>query len=268
MQKSYYAIIPANVRYDKELTANAKLLYGEITALCNEKGYCWATNSYFSELYGVSNKSISRWINQLTEKGHIHSVMFYKKSSKEVDQRRIYLGPSTEGRVDKNVHTYGQKCPGGVDRIVHTPMDKNVQDNNTSFNTTFNNTGEQRQQPYISNELDSNSKNETPVVVDAAFGEVVKFYEQNIGFMTPFVSQELGYMVDDLNAELTLLALKESVLANARNKVKYAQSILSSWKAQNFKTAADVENAEKRRTNKQNVDDRVARSNLPDEIDF
>ena len=61
-KKSYYAVVPANVRYDSNICANSKLLYGEITALCNEKGYCWASNQYFADLYDVSKISISRWI--------------------------------------------------------------------------------------------------------------------------------------------------------------------------------------------------------------
>ena len=75
MNKNYYAVIPANVRYDKDLTANAKLLYGEMTALSNEKGYCWATNSYFANLYNVKNETVSRWVSQLIKKGYIRSVI-------------------------------------------------------------------------------------------------------------------------------------------------------------------------------------------------
>lgn len=90
MQKSYYAIIPADVRYS-DLTPNAKLLYGEITALCNEKGYCWASNDYFSDLYGTSKETISRWISQLRKYSFIDVTMTYRKDSKEIDKRIITL---------------------------------------------------------------------------------------------------------------------------------------------------------------------------------
>ena len=85
-QKAYYAIIPANVRYDKDLVPNAKLLYGEITALCNEKGYCWATNQYFAELYNVSDRTIKNWISQLVDKGYIQRSVKYREGTKEIEQ--------------------------------------------------------------------------------------------------------------------------------------------------------------------------------------
>jgi uncharacterized phage protein (TIGR02220 family) len=122
MQKNYYAIIPATVRYDKELAPNAKLLYGEITALCNEKGYCWAGNTYFSELYSKDKSTIARWLKQLEDKGHITREVIYKEGTLEIENR------------------YMRICNEGIGKNESTPIGKNERDNNTSFNTTFNNT--------------------------------------------------------------------------------------------------------------------------------
>ena len=86
---NYYAVIPAKVRYDKELKANEKLLYGEISALSNKNGYCNAGNSYFAELYGVHKKTISDWITHLKNKEYVEVEIVYK--DKEVVERRIYI---------------------------------------------------------------------------------------------------------------------------------------------------------------------------------
>ena len=61
---NFYAIIPANVRYDNNLTPIEKLLYVEITALTNDKGYCWAGNEYFAKLFGYASK---------THQGYVYS---------------------------------------------------------------------------------------------------------------------------------------------------------------------------------------------------
>ena len=85
LKPSYYAIIPANVRYDKDISPNAKLLYGEITSLCNQKGYYWATNEYFSTLYGVSVRTIQNLLKQLENKNYI------KLEIKDNTKRLIYI---------------------------------------------------------------------------------------------------------------------------------------------------------------------------------
>ena len=127
----YYAIIPANVRYDNELPPNAKLLYGEITALCNKEGYCWATNDYFAKLYDCAKSTISRWISNLKNRGYIQTSFVLKDGNNEMGQRYIqiceYPFSKTNIPILEKEDTPSQNC--------EDPILKNEKDNNTKNNT-------------------------------------------------------------------------------------------------------------------------------------
>ena len=88
---NYYAIIPAEVRYSKALIPNAKLLYAEITALCNMNGKCTASTEYFCRLYEVSKVSVQKWLKNLEDNNHIRRVNKYKLHSKQIECRVITL---------------------------------------------------------------------------------------------------------------------------------------------------------------------------------
>ena len=84
---NFYGIMPADVRYDKNLKPMEKILYTEITALTNSKGYCFATNSYFAELYEVHKNTVGNWISNLEKQGYIKTILIYKNGTKEISFR-------------------------------------------------------------------------------------------------------------------------------------------------------------------------------------
>jgi hypothetical protein len=71
MKINHYAVIPAQVRYDKALTDKAKLLFGEISAATNAYGVCEEDNGYFAAALQVDSRTISRCIGQLFDQGHL-----------------------------------------------------------------------------------------------------------------------------------------------------------------------------------------------------
>lgn len=130
---SFYAIIPASVRYDKRLKPNAKLLYGEITALCNKEGFCWADNAYFAHLYQVDRVTISRWISSLENAGYLMVEHFQDKGN----TRKIFIDSMMQSLLTK------KSIP--IDKKVNTllikksiPIDKKVSSINEII--TINNT--------------------------------------------------------------------------------------------------------------------------------
>ena len=136
---NYYAIIPANVRYNKELSYLEKFLYCECTALSNVQGYCNAGNEYFAKLYDKDKATISRAISKLQELCFIH--IEYERSGARVTKRKIYpldiktandkIVNGTETTNDKNITREQEKLLLAIDKIV--------KENNVNYNYIINN---------------------------------------------------------------------------------------------------------------------------------
>ena len=113
---SYYSIIPATVRYDEKLSSSEKLLYGEISALINMHGTCFASNGYFARLYDVSTRTVTRWITSLKDRGHI-------EVETGDDQKRFI----TMSYIDTNIDTSRHKRPETHDKSVqHSIIENNI----------------------------------------------------------------------------------------------------------------------------------------------
>lgn len=84
----YWAVLPAQVRYDPELPASAKLLYAEISSLTDMAGYCFASNAYFMKLYGMSERTVQNLLKALKDRGYIQIL----DGSGGAGKRRIYAG--------------------------------------------------------------------------------------------------------------------------------------------------------------------------------
>lgn len=126
---NYYAILPANVRYDENLSPNSKLLYSEITALTNMNGKCFASDDYFAKLYHVSKQSIQNWLRQLEILGYIKREIAYKKNSKEISSRHIEI-----------CIPYPKYFVYPTQKNLGTPTQKNLRDNINLSKDIINNT--------------------------------------------------------------------------------------------------------------------------------
>ena len=123
----YYAVIPASVRYDDTIPANAKLLYGEISALIGADGYCYASNQYFADLYGVACETIARLLTKLEKADHIRRVI-ERDENGQITIRKLFLKVSMPDGwgIDEKINTPRQKSQEGIDEKVKETNTSNI----------------------------------------------------------------------------------------------------------------------------------------------
>ena len=120
---------------DKEIKNELGLLL-IISSLCAEKGYCFASNKYLSQLFDVPEQTISRKIKLLENKKYI--IIEYKKRGCEIIERNI--------RLTKLLSDDKQKCVSTINKIV---KDNNININNTSNNIKEKSTKRKFDKPTI-----------------------------------------------------------------------------------------------------------------------
>lgn len=224
---SYYSVLPATVRYDKTLKANEKILYSEITVLCNKNGYCYASNEYFSNLYDVHKNTISLWINNLKNRGYIGTKIIYKSDNKTVDKRIIYLSEIILKEIAEN---YCEKHKEGINEIIDTylqnhldPINENSEENNTSINNN-------------STTIEKN---------------IFEIIEENFGRTLNSIEYETIEKWSEYNFPLELLkyAVEKAVLKNIY-AIGYIDKILYEWSKNNINTVAQAQKDDEKYLNR------------------
>ena len=121
---AYWAVIPAGIRYDEELRPNAKLIYAEISAMSDATGFCWATNRYLADLFGLTKNTVSELVAQLAERGYVR-LEIVKGDNGNIVERRIWLA-EVHPPIPKNRDT-------PIPKKTDTPIPKNREENSTSI---------------------------------------------------------------------------------------------------------------------------------------
>ncbi|MCG2522388.1 helix-turn-helix domain-containing protein [Staphylococcus epidermidis] len=222
-QPNYYSIIPAHVRYDKELKPMEVIMYGELTALSNKYGYSYASNNYFAELYNVHKKTVSTWISHLKEKGYIDTVVI-RDENMTVTERRIYITapyPSNHGEG------YPQKSGD--------PIHKKTEENNTRINNT-----------RINRDSDETSKS-------------FQYINNNLEIIqSPLKAQQLEETIKDFkDNKLEIVTVATDYCKENNKGINYLIKVLENWNKDGVDTKEKAISKVKPRNNKE--DDYLAK---------
>ena len=221
-QPSYYSILTANVRYDKELKANEKLLFSEITALSNKSGYCHATNKYFAKLYSKNTSTISDWINHLKQREYLKVVMV--KDGKQIKERRLF---PISNPIRENPNTPSEKSVEGYSQKNEYPIRENPKENITSINNT--------------------SKNNMLNDARHTFRDVHNLWESNWGFPNGIAEQDLTEWTKKYGADLVMHVITYALRRNINSKGadRYLARTFEQYDKQSIKTVEQAERSEK-----------------------
>lgn len=251
-----YGIIPKMLMKDSDLSIEAKAIYAYICSYAGNGDTAFPSVALICSDLGIGEKRFHAHKKGLIEKGYI-----------KVGQER-----GTQGKFNRNVYTINSVLmPASAQDVVEpTPQndptdeepptgryrstDERCTDEPTSVEPCTADRGTNNNSINNNNINNNNINNNNNIKEKEDVDDVRSihaFYQENFGIESPFIAQSLNMWVEDLNFELVMHALKLTVIAEAKQPYKYANSIMLDWAKRQYTTVEQVEAAEVTR-NRQN----------------
>lgn len=139
--------------------------------------------------------------------------------------------------------------------------EENNKVNNKQDNNEITNKQQTNNKQITTNKNEKNIKNERmkeTTVGDScvdSLQEIIEFYNENIGLITPYGTEILSDYAKEMSADLIILAMKKSVEANIKT-IKYIKGILNNWSKRGIKTVLEAEQEDQKFKEKDNKKER------------
>lgn len=206
---------------------------------------------------------LSVWIYLLLNATHKEHDVLFKGKRITLQKGQLITGIisiSRKIKIDKNKIQRILKSFENDKQITQQTSNKNrlisiinwneYQDIDKQNDKQVINNWETSDKQVITNKNDKNIKNDknvTTIVGDSCVDglqEVIDFYNNNIGLITPYGLEILNDYAKEMQADLLILAMKKAVESNKRT-ILYIKGILNNWSKKGIKTVLEAEEEDK-----------------------
>lgn len=219
-----YGMIPKAVMRDRDLSIEAKAIYGYLASYAGAGNTAFPSVSLMLGDLGIGKNRFYNHRDQLIEKGYL---TISEQKEKGRFSKNVYIlnnTPRPQNRDTGDSDTVNEDT-GGSDTDTSTTNNNSLNNNifnNNKINKDNNDNGAELENP---NPEKSKPQNQEPEPLSNK--SVHQFYQENFGLESPYIAQELEYWIEDLNVELVLEALKRAV--EYGGEFGYAKRIMKNW---------------------------------------
>lgn len=190
--------------------------------------------------------------NKETKMAGLAKTIFTLIKPQILANQKRYENGKKGGRPKKETNGLQEEKTNGFENKKTTGYEKTETKTKPNENVNVN-VNENDNENVNVNENDNDNENVSDSCVDG-LQEIIDFYNQNIGLITPYGIEVLEDYAKEMTADLIIYAMEISVEANVRT-IQYIKGILNNWSKKGIKTLVEAKEENRKQNKKDEIEE-------------